>query len=107
MRGVTKRRASPNGLNAAILENHGEVCETYATAKEYQAKLKHFNEDDEDETSVEYDALQETKDEFLQALLEDYRMLLQKEYEYQTSEEAIIDTIKANEYEFTEDGKHF
>jgi len=30
--------------------------------------------------------------------------MLQKEYEYETSEEAIVETIKANEYEFTEDG---
>jgi hypothetical protein len=30
---------------------------------------------------------------------------LQKEYEYQTSDNAVIDTIEANEYDFTEDGK--
>lgn len=30
---------------------------------------------------------------------------LEKEYEYLSSEDAIIETIKANEYEFTEDGK--
>ena len=29
---------------------------------------------------------------------------LEKEYEYQTSKEAIIETIQANDYEFTEDG---
>jgi predicted transcriptional regulator len=31
--------------------------------------------------------------------------MLQKEYEYLTSEEAIIETIEANEYEFTEKGE--
>ena len=30
---------------------------------------------------------------------------LKKAYEYQTSEEAIIETIKANDYDFTEDGQ--
>lgn len=30
---------------------------------------------------------------------------LEKEYDYQTSEEAIIETIRANDYDFTEDGK--
>ncbi len=30
---------------------------------------------------------------------------LEKEYEYQTSKKAITETIKANDYEFTEDGK--
>lgn len=33
-----------------------------------------------------------------------YRQL-EKEYDYQTSDEVIIDTIEANEYEFTEEGK--
>lgn len=33
-----------------------------------------------------------------------YRQL-EQEYDYQTSDEAIIDTIEANEYEFTEEGK--
>jgi len=33
-----------------------------------------------------------------------YRQL-QSEYDYQTSEEAILETIEANEYEFTEDGE--
>ena len=32
---------------------------------------------------------------------------LSKEYDYQTSEEAILDTIKANEYTFLEDGSIF
>ncbi len=51
--------------------------------------------------------LENDEDEFLKELLEDYRIILQKEYEYQTSEEAIIGTIEANEYEFTQDGKMF
>ena len=42
-------------------------------------------------------------------LLRDYMQWiygqLKKEYEYQTSEEAIIETINANDYEFTEDGE--
>jgi hypothetical protein len=42
---------------------------------------------------------------FLRSLLEDYRIMLQKEYEYLTSEETIIETIEANEYEFTEKGE--
>lgn len=32
---------------------------------------------------------------------------LEKEYEYQTSDEALIETIEANEYEFTADGNRF
>jgi hypothetical protein len=45
--------------------------------------------------------------EFLRSILEDYRILLQKDYDYQTSDEAIIETIQANEYEFTENGELF
>ena len=44
-------------------------------------------------------------DEFRVSILEDYRIMLQKQYEYLCSEEAIIETIEANDYEFTEDGK--
>ena len=32
---------------------------------------------------------------------------LENEYAYQTSEDAILETIKANDYEFTSDGKLF
>ena len=32
---------------------------------------------------------------------------LRKNYDYQTSDEAIIETIEANDYDFTEDGKIF
>jgi hypothetical protein len=42
--------------------------------------------------------------EFLKSLLEDYRIILSKEYDYLTSRESIIETIEANEYEFDENG---
>ena len=42
---------------------------------------------------------------FLHDLLEDYADILQRECDYLQSEEAIIETIKANEFWFTEDGK--
>lgn len=47
----------------------------------------------------------------LQALLEstfdEFKSILSKEYDYLTSEEAIIDTIEANDYDFTIDGTIF
>jgi hypothetical protein len=55
--------------------------------------------------------------DFLKGYSHDYEMdvhraisgeilaLLRREYDYLTSEEAIIETIEANEYEFTEEGK--
>jgi hypothetical protein len=40
----------------------------------------------------------------LKDILYEYLEMLRQEYEYQTSEEAIIETIEANEYTFLEDG---
>lgn len=42
--------------------------------------------------------------EFLNDILEDYRVMLQKEYEWRGSREQIIESIEANEYEFDENG---
>ena len=99
---------------ATIIENHGESCETHKTATlyvyesellfiEYPVQLDEEgfdeNEDMRESEQADIDA------EFLKSILEDYRIMLQKDYEYLGSEDAIIETIKANEYEFTEDGK--
>ena len=83
---------------ALILENHGENCETYKTAMEYKGRVSTTDEDGYEEETDE-------GAEFLKSLLEDYRIMLQKEYEYKSSREAIEETIRCNEYEFTEDGK--
>ncbi len=97
-----------------ILENHGKDCETYKTAKQYLADLAKLNAeieavDGDDETNVEYELWQdkrgELNDEFLRSLLEDYSIMLQHEYEYLLSDEAVDETIRANEYTFTETGK--
>jgi hypothetical protein len=49
----------------------------------------------------EEDVLQETLNEMLDKILSS----LKKSYDYLTSEEAIIETLQANDYYFTEDGK--
>ena len=56
----------------------------------------------QDRLDVSLDALDSN---FLYALREDYRITLQKELEYMQSTEQIEETIRANEYEFTEEGK--
>ncbi len=88
-----------------ILKDHGNMCETFKTASKYVEKLRQFSEDDTDETSAEYDALKDLESEFLADILEDYRIYLNSEYEYQSNEEYIAETMEANAYEFTEDGK--
>jgi hypothetical protein len=100
-----------------IISNHGEVCETYKTAKEFLndwsklvekysdgVKLHQVAEDKEWDFDQESDELEE---EFKKSLLEDYRIILTKEYEYLTSREAIIETIACNDFEFTREGKQF
>lgn len=96
---------------ANIFANHGEGCETYKTAQAFEAQWQPLFDDYMDELSDKYES-QEAEDDlsdmeanFLDSLLEDYAIMLQKEYEYLQSEEAIIETIVANEYEFTEEGK--
>ena len=95
-----------------IIAEHGESCETYKTAIEFLAEIYNLrndfmlSDDDLDEEDFELsDTYEDAVDEFKYSILEDYRIMLQHEYEYMTSEEAIIETIEANDYEFTADGK--
>lgn len=96
-----------------IIKNHGKDCKTWNTANEFiavyeQGKKDFENSDDYDpdyEEFSESDYCDEVIAEFKRFILEDYRIILQGEYEHMTGEEAIIETIEANEYEFTEDGK--
>jgi hypothetical protein len=61
------------------------------------------NGDFEDEYELDQ-KLDDIENDFLSNILSDYLTMLTKEYEYKTSEESIIETIKANSYEFDEDG---
>lgn len=79
-----------------IMKDHGQSCETYKTAKNFLDELAKTK----DENDIE-----ELEKEFLHDLLEDFRIMCQKEIEYQESDEAITDSIEANEYEFLENGE--
>jgi len=97
-----------------IMTNHGEQCETYKTAQQYLAEWNSLVAKYSDGVNLEkvteeneYDFDQESdqvENEFLKSLLEDYSIILQKDYEFLTSREAILESIEANEYTFTEDG---
>ena len=95
-----------------ITDEHGENCDTYSTVNEYlcsrdQLVKKYSDGTDQVTEENEYQFDQDCGDidrEFLRSLLEDYSLTLQREYEYLTSEEAIKETIQANEYEFTAEG---
>jgi hypothetical protein len=103
----------------AILEQHGPDTETYKTAQKYMADCKQLVEQQcQEEADRLYsdfaaemdlywefdDDREEIDSEFVQALCEDYRILLQKEYDYLDSKESIIETIISNGYEFDING---
>jgi len=101
----------------AITDNHGEQCETYKTAKAFldttgpMIELRDNFADDDDTTQEEYDGfdantekIEELEEEFLKSILEDYRIMLQRDYEYQTSREYIEEMIQANDYDFDDKG---
>lgn len=76
---------SPETTERLILDNHGALTSTYGNARRFQ---QHQDEDI-----------------FLQDLKVSYLDLLQKDFDYLTSDEAIKETIKSNEYTFTIEGK--
>jgi len=98
-----------------IKANHGESCETYRIAlsfeKQYNDMFVKFEDTDRigyvlEVMECEFDnELDELEKSYLNELLEEYLVLLRKEYEYLTSEQAITETIRANDYDFTEDGE--
>jgi flagellin-like hook-associated protein FlgL len=102
-----------NEVAQNIFNNHGEGCDTYKTAQNFMEQWQpvfnnYMDENHEDyESNESEDTLQELEDDFLQALLEDYRIMYNADIDYQSSDEYIIDQITANEYDFTADGKRF
>ena len=98
-----------------IIANHGEACDTYNTAKKFLEDRTELVKKYSDGVDIErvYEGniyeldfeLDELEEDFLKSLSEDYLSMLKEEYEYKTSEEAIVETIKTNDYEFTDNGK--
>jgi hypothetical protein len=84
-----------------IVQEHGAVCETYKAAQKFTAARAQL-----DINSDEYDdQLEVLEDTFLKELLDVYSVILQKEYEYLSSDESIKGTIAVNDYDFTENGE--
>lgn len=103
-----------------IKNNHGPDCETAKLAAEFigqydvfhgiNGKLTLANKDEDFPTQTLHeleDEWQGIENDFTQELGEEYLALLHREYEYLSSAEALKESIEANEYTFTEDGKRF
>lgn len=98
-----------------IVREHGKDCDTHKRATGFIAKWDKAVKDNSngidtervcEEKESDFDAIADgLESEFIQGILSDYANILQKEYDYRISEEAIIETIKANDYTFTEKGK--
>lgn len=93
---------------ANIFRDHGEECETYKDAtnfmEDWQPVFDELMKEPENLREVE-ENIMDIENAFLKLLLEDYLIMLEHDYDYRTSKEAIIETIEANDYDFTEDGK--
>lgn len=87
-----------------IVENHGEHCDSYIVAKEYLTKLDAFDYGDDEYDYGKKEALEEMADDFMQQLGECVLSSLIKEEEYLMSDEAVDESILANEYTFDENG---
>lgn len=107
---------APKDCALLIVSEHGEKCETRKTAEtylkdlasleaEYQAKNESDPEYDFEDDFDFRNAMEDLNVEFLGSILEDYAMILQSEYDHQTSEAQIIESIEANEYDFTANGE--
>lgn len=88
-----------------ILENHGKHCETYKTAKRYEPAFKALEMVRDNDDANFDDEWENAEHEFKHDILEDYLAMIQKEYDYVQSKEYLEDGIRANEYEFTENGR--
>jgi hypothetical protein len=106
---------SATDTSKLIKENHGRDGTTFSSAFQFDidlAKMKaDFIQKNKAEPNYDLDLDGHYENEldvleyhFLKSLLEDYSIMLQKEYEHLQSREAIIESIEANEYDFLEDG---
>ena len=98
---------NPSFTINAIVETHGKECTTYKTALEYRAKFYDLDKSGlQDHEADKYeDEYNELSEEFLTLLLEDYRIMYEKDLEYHNSNEYIDEILRMNEYTFTETGE--
>lgn len=75
-----------------IMKNHGNKCDTHIAARAYS----------DTQTRI-LDYLK--KHVFTEAIKKTYFKMLRDEYRHRTSDDAIIETIKVNEYYFTDNGE--
>ena len=89
----------------AILKNHGDECETFKTAVRFAAHVALMSKTDKfDDAGEKTESFAELCEQFLKDTLNNYARLLQDEADYRGSDEAITETILANDFDFDADG---
>lgn len=92
---------------AAILDNHGEKCETYKLAAQYLEDLPDIRKSAPaaaQAEGIEYMSEEAFETKFLKRLSAAYVTILQADFDHLTSDETVKETIEANEYDFLENG---
>lgn len=81
----------------------GTIRDLWSSRREWIAAAV----DDADEYFEESREYDDIETEFTREVLEEYLIILRKEYDYLTSRECIASMISGNGYLFTENGEHF
>jgi len=81
-----------------VMESHGNQTDTYILSMNFLNDLL---------VACSEDTIEEASREYANAISQEYLKILRDTCEYATSDEAIIETIIANEYEFLESGKMY
>ena len=88
-----------------ILENHGETCSSYTIASNFLSALSSLESQPENYDSLT--AMDFLEENFLEDMGAYYLNMLQSEYDYTTSDEAVTESLESNGYEFLENGNRY
>jgi hypothetical protein len=110
---TSKFNGNVSEICQSIIEEVGKDTDLYKLADDYQERINeaitacHMKDVDEDfdlDSAIE-DAMSQIKRDFKFDLEEEFLSILKKEEEYILSDEQVDESILANEYEFTAEGK--
>lgn len=100
-----------NEIATNIINEHGESCNTYKIAQSFINEWQPIFNDYMNSEHISYESrdseekMIELESQFHEDILNEYANILQREYEYRYSNEAIAETLIINEYEFDCNGK--
>ena len=88
-----------------VLENHGKSCSSYTIASNFLSALSSLESQPENYDSLT--AMDFLEENFLEDMGAYYLNMLQSEYDYMTSDEAVTELLESNGYEFLENGDRY